>query len=149
MTCSFNISSSLTTPSTILLLPASKTTTFHCEDNGLSLVVVNSQSGKAYFSSSCRPDSLKNDYDVKRWLSRILYVVLLTFLLYRDCRGSHGCGATRLCYRIRGSDECLTLGGQPTAAIFRFLVRYFETSLEPPNVDSDSNSYLVSSIMPK
>lgn len=31
------------------------------------------------------------------------------------------------------------LGGQPPAAIFKFLIRCFETFLEPLNVDSDSN----------
>lgn len=94
VTFSFRMSSSLMTPSTIRLLPASKTTTFHCEDEDLSLMVLRSQLGTAYFASSCRPHSLKNDYNVRSGLRRIAWLGSLTFLLYSDCRGSHACGTT-------------------------------------------------------
>lgn len=94
VTFSFRMSSSLTTPSTSRLLPASRTTTFHCKDEVLSLMVLGSRTGTAYFSSSCRPHGLKNDYDIRNGIMRNVRLVLLTFLLYRDCRGPHSCGTT-------------------------------------------------------
>lgn len=101
VTFSFRMSSSLTTPSTSRLLPASKTTTFHYTDKGLSLMVFGSRMRVAYFSSSCRPHGLKNDYDIRSGMMRSACIVSLTFLLNRDCRGSHGCSTT--CTLLWGS----------------------------------------------
>lgn len=102
VTFSLRTSSSLTTPSTSRLLSASKTTTFHCKDKNLSLMVLGSRTMTAYFSSSCRPHGLKNDYDIRSGKIKSLCACLLTFLLYCDCRGSHGCCTTGLCCRVRG-----------------------------------------------
>ena len=65
VTFSFRMSSSLTTPSTIRLLPASRTKTFHYKDGNLSMIVLGFRTGTAYFSASCRPHSLKNDYNIR------------------------------------------------------------------------------------
>ena len=135
VTFSFRMSSSLTTLSTSRLLPASKTTTFHCKGEGLSLMVFGSRTGTAYFSSSCRPHGLKNDCDIRSNIMRSVFLTLRTFLLYRDCRGSHGCGMTGLCCGVRGSDP---LSSRLTATIFKLSFGYLETCLDSTNVDSNS-----------
>ena len=132
------MSSSLRTPSTSRLLTASKTTTFHCKDHGLSLKALGSQTGTAYFSSSCRPHGLKNDYGIRYVMMGSICLVVLTFLLYCNCRGSHGYS------RTEGNDA---VSSQPAAEIFKLLIQHFETFLEPPNVDSDQDG-LVSASCP-
>lgn len=139
VTFSLSMSSSLTTPSTIRLLPASKTTTFHCTDEDVSLIVSKSWKGTAYFSSSCRPHSLKNDYKIR---SRIKMVYASSYLL-SCCRAIAEVPIVATYCGLRGNDA---LSSEPTAAILKSWTQRFLTSSGFPAGDSDPNGRFPASL---